>query len=216
MPQLKLFEESEELSVKHEDALWKRGFKLIAGVDEAGRGPLAGPVVACACILPRGMDIDGIKDSKALTEKERRRLSDLLTSHPDVCYATAVITHDVIDNINILRASLLAMQRAIEALSQVPDYVLVDGRDYPTISNPGRPVVHGDALCQCIGAASIIAKVLRDSIMDDLHKQYPQYGFDSHKGYGTAQHRKAIKQYGLSPIHRKSFAPISEDVPTLF
>ncbi len=206
--------------LEHELALWKCGFCQIAGVDEVGRGPLAGPVVACACILPKGVVFHGIKDSKALSANERKRLSDFLTTHPDIHYALSEISHTVIDEINILRATLLAMKQAIESLRKKPDFVLVDGRDVPFVDLPCRAVIRGDAACQCIAAASIIAKVHRDALMDSYHESYPHYGFNKHKGYATAIHRKAIEKYGPSAIHRKSFGIVKQqthsEVPTLF
>lgn len=209
-----------EAQLVHELALWKCGFKLIAGVDEVGRGPLAGPVVACACILPKGVVFHGIKDSKALTHKERKRLSDYLTSHPDVHWAIGLVSPEKIDEINILRATMLAMKQAIDALSVKPDFVLVDGRDCPPTDYARRAVIRGDSVSQSIGAASIIAKVHRDELMDQYHQHFPQYGFDKHKGYGTAYHRKAIEKYGLTPIHRRSFGIVKQqaqlETPTLF
>lgn len=207
--------------LEREVSLWKSGYNAIAGVDEAGRGPLAGPVVACACILPKGVVFHGVKDSKALSPSERKRLADFLISHPNVSFALGLVSHEKIDEINILRATMLAMRQAIIALPIKPDFVLVDGRDRPPTDFPTMPIVRGDALCQSIAAASIIAKVHRDAIMDDYHKRYPEYGFDKHKGYATAHHLKAIEKHGCCPIHRKSFAPIKKEVikeeaPTLF
>lgn len=206
--------------LEHELSLWKCGFKQIAGVDEVGRGPLAGPVVACACILPKGVVFHGVKDSKSLSAYERKKFRDFLCSHPDVIWALGLVPSEKIDEINILRATLLAMKQAIEALSLKPDFVLVDGRDCPPVEHAKRAIVRGDTLSQSIGAASIIAKVHRDELMDEYHKHYPQYGFDKHKGYGTAFHRKAIETYGLCPIHRLSFGIVKQmhtfEQPTLF
>jgi len=220
MPQLELFEApiAPDALIEHELALWKSGFKKIAGVDEVGRGPLAGPVVACACILPKGVVFHGIKDSKALTARERERLSDFLTSHPDVIYALAEVAADEIDKINILQASLLAMKKAVDALSSAPDFVIVDGRDLPLTPYAAKAIIKGDAVSQTIGAASILAKVYRDKLMDNFHKKYPQYGFNKHKGYATADHREALATHGPSPIHRKSFGGVRviDEVPTLF
>ena len=196
-----------ETLLEREQSLWKCGFKAIAGVDEAGRGPLAGPVVACACILPKGVAFHGVKDSKALKPAERKRLADFLTSRSDITWAIGLVSNEKIDQINILRATLLAMQQAIRALTVRPDFVLIDGRDYPPLEYPKQTMIHGDALSQSIAAASIIAKVRRDEIMQEYHQLYPQYGFDKHKGYGTEAHLKAIQAHGLSPIHRRSFAP---------
>lgn len=222
MSQLDLLETKQSANlpdalVEHELLLWKRGQKYVAGVDEVGRGPLAGPVVACACILPKGVVFHGIKDSKLLSAKERSRLANFLTTHPEVIWALGTVSHEKIDEINILRASLLAMKMAIEALSVKPDFVLVDGRDKPPIEIECRAIIKGDMLSQSIGAASIIAKVHRDAIMDAYHKEYPLYGFDKHKGYATVQHCKAIEKYGQCPIHRQSFTRIAAiEQPTLF
>ncbi len=210
----------EEAQLTHEIALWKCGFKQIAGVDEVGRGPLAGPVVACACILPKGVVFHGIKDSKVLSCKERKRLAEYLTTRPDVKWAIGIASAQKIDEVNILRATLLAMKEAVEALSLQPDFVLVDGRDTPPITHSKRAVIKGDTVSQSIGAASIIAKVYRDDLMDQYHAQYPEYGFEKHKGYGTAYHRSAIQKYGLTPIHRRTFGIVKEqaalETPTLF
>lgn len=209
-----------ETLLEREQALWKCGYKAIAGVDEVGRGPLAGPVVACACILPKGVAFHGVKDSKALPASERKRLADFLTTHPDISWALGVVANEKIDQINILRATLLAMQQAIRNLPTKPDFILIDGRDYPPTDLPKQTVVRGDALCQSIAAASIIAKVHRDELMDEYHKQYPQYGFHKHKGYGTKYHLDAIAKYGLCPLHRRSFAPFKQkakaEEPLLF
>ena len=209
-----------EVRLVHERALWKCGFKHIAGVDEVGRGPLAGPVVACACILPKGVVFHGIKDSKALSQKERKRLSDYLTTHPDVLWALGLVESEKIDQINILRATMLAMKEALDALPIKPDFALIDGRDCPPTGLDMRAIIRGDSVSQSIGAASIIAKVYRDELMDKYHEQYPLYGFDKHKGYGTAYHRDAIDKYGLTPIHRRSFGIVKQqaqqETPTLF
>jgi len=204
----------------HELALWKCGFKLIAGVDEVGRGPLAGPVVACACIVPKGIVFHSIKDSKLLSADERKRLSDHLTNHPDVTFALGVVDSQKIDEINILRATLLAMKYAIDGLKIKPDFVLVDGRDCPPMDLANRAVIKGDNLSQSIAAASIIAKVYRDDIMDKYHEEFPHYSFDKNKGYATLLHHQAIQEFGLCPIHRRSFGLVKEKIaletPTLF
>lgn len=206
--------------LQHEYALWNSGYKAIAGVDEAGRGPLAGPVVACACILPQGVIFEGVNDSKQLSALERKRLADLLTNNPDVHWAIGLVSAEKIDQINILRATLLAMQQALRALPARPDFVLVDGKDCPPTNLPKKAIIHGDALSQSIAAASIIAKVRRDEIMEEYHLRWPNYGFDQHKGYGTKAHLQAVQVYGLCPIHRKSFAPfknqMTEADPCLF
>lgn len=198
--------------LEHELSLWRSGFKAIAGVDEAGRGPLAGPVVACACILPKGKVFHGVKDSKALKPSERKVLADHLTNQPDIFWALGIVSAQVIDEINILRATFQAMCEAVSALKQRPDFVLVDGRDFPLREQAGQAIVRGDATSQSIAAASIIAKVHRDEIMDRYHDEYPEYGFKKHKGYGTAFHLKAIEKHGACPIHRKSFAPLKVEV----
>lgn len=222
MPQLELFKKSKAPDglIEHELQLWKSGFKKIAGVDEVGRGPLAGPVVACACVLPKGVVFHGIKDSKVLPQKERERLSEFLTNHPDVIHAIGIVEPLEIDKINIFKASLLAMHKAIDALQEEPDFVIVDGKALPFTRFPSKAIVKGDALSQSIGAASIIAKVYRDKIMDDYHVQYPQYGFNKHKGYATQEHKEALATYGPSPIHRTSFGAVKlevqEEIPTLF
>ncbi len=224
MQQLKIFDLIEDKKpaltdalIEHEIDLWKSGYNVIAGVDEVGRGPLAGPVVACACILPKGVVFHGVKDSKALSPEERKRFSDYLCSRADVFWALSVIPAEKIDEINILKATLLAMKGAVDALSHRPDFVLVDGRDLPPLEIDARAIISGDSLSQSIGAASIIAKVHRDAMMDEYHIQYPQYGFNAHKGYGTAQHKRAIELYGLCPLHRRSFGGrVRKEPPTLF
>ena len=225
MSQLEIFDlleksspkEFEESLLKHEVELWKSGFTRIAGVDEVGRGPLAGPVVACACILPKGVVFHGIKDSKALDPNERKRLADFLTNHKDVHFSVGVISSEKIDEINILQATLLAMKEALDTLDVEPDFILVDGRDLPPTSIAKCAVIKGDMVSQSIAAASIIAKVLRDELMDEYHRQYPEYGFDKHKGYGTELHRQAIEAHGACPIHRKTFGQVKlQETPQLF
>lgn len=230
MPQLDIFDvlvesphppkNAEGFLLERELSLWSTGYNAIAGVDEAGRGPLAGPVVACACILPKGLVFPSVKDSKQLSPIQRKKLADFLTSRSDVHWAIGMVSSKKIDQINILRATLLAMQQALRALPVRPDFVLVDGRDCPPSDLPQQAVVHGDALSQSIAAASIIAKVRRDEIMEEYHLRYPHYGFDVHKGYGTQGHLQAVQVYGLCPIHRKSFAPFKnmnkEDELVLF
>ncbi len=191
-----------------EQDLWQSGFNAIAGVDEAGRGPLAGPVVAAACILPKGITFDGVDDSKKLTHNARQKLYNQLTAHPKVQWATGVVSNDEIDRINILQAALLAMHYAIEALPKKPDFILVDGRDAPPVKLATKPIIGGDAISHTIACASILAKVCRDAMMLKYHITYPQYGFDRHKGYATKAHLEALRIHGPCPIHRKSFAPI--------
>jgi ribonuclease HII len=181
----------------------RRGYKRIAGVDEAGRGPLAGPVVAAACILPPRAPISGIDNSKKLTRAVRAALHDALTTHPRVSIGFSVVDVEVIDSINILQATLQAMREAYRQLC--PDYLLIDGPIHPEPDHPGDTIVKGDDLCLSIAAASIVAKEVRDRLMEEYDRQYPEYGFAKHKGYGTLEHREAIAEHGLCPIHRRSF-----------
>ena len=178
--------------------------KIICGVDEAGRGPLAGPVVAAACILPDGLIIDGLDDSKKLTEKKREKIFDIIIEKA-LDYSVASASVEEIEEINILNAAMLAMKRAIDGLQLKPDLALIDGNMSRGILIPTKTVVHGDAISQSIAAASILAKVTRDRLCYDYDKEYPEYGFAKHKGYGTKLHTDAIKQYGITPIHRPSF-----------
>ena len=180
------------------------GYKLVCGVDEAGRGPLCGPVVAAACILPLDLEIEGLNDSKKLTEKKREKLFDIITEKA-VSFSIAMATVEEIDELNILEATLLAMRRAIAGLSVPADYALIDGnvsRDFPL---PCRAVIHGDATSPSIAAASILAKVTRDRMCLDLDAEYPQYGIAKNKGYGSKAHMEALRTYGPAPIHRKKF-----------
>lgn len=211
MSQLEIFDAASECGlIERERALWEAGYCRIAGVDEAGRGPLAGPVVACACILPKGRVFSGIRDSKELTPLQRKHFAEFLTTHPDVHWAVGLVSAEKIDQINILKATLLAMQQAIRALPLKPDFILVDGKDTPITEFPAQAVIHGDQLSQSIAAASIIAKVRRDEIMCEYHSRYPEWGFNKHKGYPTREHLQAIELYGLTPIHRMTFAPIKQ------
>ena len=187
-----------------EQALLKEGFDFIAGVDEAGRGPLAGPVYAGAVILPQGLIIEGINDSKKLSPKKREELYEIICEKA-VCYATAEVDEKIIDEINILNATYLAMQKAVAKLSKIPEFVLVDGNRKPEFSMPCETIVKGDSKSISIAAASILAKVERDRMITKMAECYPQYGFEKHKGYGTKQHTDAILKYGPSPIHRLSF-----------
>lgn len=187
-----------------ENAATDEGYSSVCGCDEAGRGPLAGPVFAAAVILPRGVEIPGLNDSKKLTEKQREKLFSQITELA-VSYAIASASVEEIESINILNASMLAMKRAVEALEIKADFALVDGniaRDFPV---PARAVIKGDALSPSIAAASILAKVSRDRHCAEMDLAYPQYSFAKHKGYGTKDHRNAILKYGPSPIHRISF-----------
>jgi ribonuclease HII len=187
----------------------RRGYRRIAGVDEAGRGPLAGPVVAAAVILPVHAGLAGIDDSKQLSETERERLYRVIL---DKAVGVGVGSADAgeIDSLNILEATRLAMRRAIADLVPPPDYVLSDAVTIPALRIPLRPIIKGDALSVSIAAASIIAKVTRDHLMAAYHETYPQYNFLSHKGYGTAEHLRMLARFGPSPIHRRAFAPVRE------
>lgn len=178
--------------------------KIVCGVDEAGRGPLAGPVVAAACILPEGLVIDGLNDSKKLSEKKRDILFDIIIKEA-VDFSIAYASVEEIENLNILNAAMLAMNRAISSLKVKPDLALIDGNTSRGFSLPTVTVVGGDAICPSIAAASILAKVTRDRMCLEFDKQYPEYGFAKHKGYGTKVHMEAIKKYGATPIHRPSF-----------
>ncbi len=180
------------------------GFSVVCGCDEAGRGPLCGPVVAAAVILPVGITIDGLDDSKKLTEKKRESLFDIIIEKA-LAYGIAEASPAEIDEINILNASMLAMQRAIEKLSLFPDCALIDGNCNRGFSLPAFPIVKGDSKSMSIAAASILAKVTRDRLCADLDSLYPEYGIAKHKGYPTKDHMDAVRQYGPSPIHRKSF-----------
>jgi len=198
---------------QRESQLMKEGFKYIIGTDEAGRGPLAGPVVAAACYVPPHIVIDGVGDSKALTEEQREDCFRQLTSHPKILFGISIQDNHVIDKINILAASLRAMAESVAKIdSKMVSYVLVDGnRDPPFPKDlPFETVVKGDSSCYCIAAASIIAKVTRDHIMDDLDKKYPLYQLAQHKGYPTAAHRALVLKHGPSEVHRITFAPIKD------
>ena len=187
-----------------ETELKAQGYSLICGVDEAGRGPLAGPVYAGAVILPDGLDDIGINDSKKLSEKKREALYDKIIGSATAWGIGSASEHEI-DGINILNAAMLAMRRAIDAMAVCPDYVLADGNRRPGSTYPEMTVVKGDAKSISIAAASILAKVARDRYMITLAEQYPEYQFDKHKGYPTALHYEMIKKYGILPVHRKSF-----------
>ncbi len=182
----------------------KAGRRMVCGIDEAGRGPLAGPVYAAAVILPVDCEIEGLNDSKKLSEKKREALFDLIRERA-VAYGIGFATAAEIDEINILQATYLAMGRAYAAMGIPADWVLVDGNRMPPLPVPGETVVKGDAQCATIAAASILAKVSRDRVLRKLDAAYPQYGFAKHKGYGTKDHYAAIKVYGILPEHRKTF-----------
>ena len=181
-----------------------KGYKSVCGVDEAGRGPLAGPVCAAAVILPEGVIIDGVNDSKKLSEKKRESLFDVIREQA-LSYSIAYATVDEIEEINILNATMLAMRRAIDGLDIKADYAMIDGNKSPPIDIDAECIVKGDAKSMSIACASILAKVSRDRILYKYAEEYPMYGFDKHKGYGTKVHREAILKYGPCPYHRKSF-----------
>lgn len=187
-----------------ENELKEQGFSLICGVDEAGRGPLCGPVVAAACILPDGLIIEGLNDSKKLTPAKREKLFDIIVKSA-ISYCIAEASVDEINKLNILEADLLAMHRAVDGLNIKADCAIVDGNIARGFSICAKAIIKGDLLSYNIAAASVLAKVYRDRLCDELDKLYPEYGIAKHKGYGTAQHMKALRQFGPSPIHRKQF-----------
>lgn len=188
-----------------EKDLYNKGFNNICGIDEAGRGPLAGPVVVAGVIMPKDSMIEGINDSKKVSEKKREKLYDLIIKEA-ISYSVAIIGQDIIDDINILNATKEGVTRVVDGLDVKPDLIIIDALNHiNTRGIPYEPIIKGDAKCYNIAAASILAKVTRDRIMREWDEVYPQYGFIQHKGYGTAKHIQAIKEYGLTPIHRKSF-----------
>lgn len=187
-----------------ENAYFEKGIKLICGVDEAGRGPLAGPVCAAAVILPANIELPGLDDSKKLSDKRRRELFPVIKEQA-IAYGIAMVDHQKIDEINILQATFLAMEEAIAQLSVKPELALIDGNRKKDFGVPAETVVHGDSRSASIAAASILAKVTRDDYMLQMAQIYPQYGFGVHKGYGTKAHYEALSQYGPSPIHRMTF-----------
>lgn len=195
-------------SLRHEKLAYNDGATIVAGVDEAGRGPLAGPVVAAACILPREFRHKTLNDSKQLTEQQREEIYSELAARDDVHWATGMSDVAVIDSYNILRATWRAMVLALDSLPVRPDFVLVDGLHVPAIRIRQKAIVKGDAKSFSIAAASVIAKVTRDRLMLQLHEQFPQYNFAQHKGYGTPDHLAALGQFGPCPIHRRTFAPV--------
>lgn len=198
-----MWEEEEQLARK-------MGYAYPVGVDESGRGPLAGPVIAAAVYIPDGIVIEGVNDCKRLSEKERNALFHTLTTHAEIKIGVGSASSREIDEINILQAALLAMGRAVMNMPIRADYLLVDGNKMPKLKIPGKAIVQGDSRVQAIAAASVIAKVTRDEILKKLDVKYPQYGFSKHKGYGTESHVKALKTYGATEEHRKTFAPVRE------
>jgi ribonuclease HII len=210
-------------SFEFERALWQKNLTRIAGVDEAGRGPLAGPVVAAAAILPAkwaeaGLprELEGLNDSKQLTEKQREKFFAFITACGEIESAIAEIDAALIDEINILQATHRAMNAALSKLNPQPQHALVDGRPVKTMRVPQTAIVKGDARSYSIAAASVLAKVTRDRLMLEFDRQFPEYGFAGHKGYGTARHLAAIAAHGACPIHRRSFAPLKVKEAELF
>lgn len=187
-----------------ENEIYESGVALLCGVDEAGRGPLAGPVCAAACILPRGLIIEGLNDSKKLSEKKRGELFSVIKKEA-ISFGIAFATVEEIEKHNILNATFIAMNRAIAMLSPVPELALIDGNRASGIEMPARCIIKGDSKCADIAAASILAKVTRDEYMLEMANKYPEYHFEKHKGYGTKLHYEALREYGPSPIHRISF-----------
>lgn len=190
--------------LQYEEKAFEKGFVNICGVDEAGRGPLAGPVCAAAVILPKGKIIEGVNDSKKLSEKKREQLFDVIKEQA-AAYSIGWASVEEIEEINILNAAMLAMKRAVEGLPITADFAYIDGNKTPDLDIPCEAIVKGDANSMSIAAASILAKVSRDRLMIEYAKQYPDYGFEKHKGYGTKVHNEAILKYGVTPIHRPSF-----------
>ena len=199
-------EEIRLIGLKHEEnELRKKGFKTICGIDEAGRGPLAGPVVVASVILPENSMIEGVNDSKKVSEKRREEIYEKIIEEA-ISYGVGIIEQDEIDEINILNATKKGLTISLKQLKVKPDLILVDALEHiDTLGIPYESIIKGDAKCYSIAAASIIAKVTRDRIMREWDKVYPEYGFAKHKGYGTANHISAIREYGLTPLHRKTF-----------
>ena len=206
---------------RFERECWADGFEFVAGVDEVGRGPLAGPVVAAAVVFPRGAEFPCVNDSKQLTEAEREELRAAILAIPGVQVGIGEVDVGTIDRVHILNATHLAMRRAVEQLVRA-DFVLVDGRPVKGLPLPSRAIVKGDAKSASIAEASIVAKVYRDRLMVELDGVYPDYGFADHKGYGTARHLEALREFGVTPAHRRSFRPVREIIdpppeqPSLF
>ena len=202
-------EERIQTLLVEEQKLWQKGFLLIAGIDEAGRGPLAGPVVAAACILPSRFELPGLNDSKMLTESKREKLFAQIQSQA-IDFGIGSAESAEIDALNILQATKLAMKRAVESLTIRPHCLLIDALSLPSVNLPQFPLIHGDRLSASIAAASILAKVTRDRLMTELDSLYPEYTFAKNKGYGTSEHMKVLRRLGPCPLHRKSFAPVKQ------
>jgi ribonuclease HII len=197
-------------TLEREQALWDKGYEVVAGLDEVGRGPLAGPVIAAAVVFPPGqLLIDGLNDSKLLTPLARERLQEEIKKQA-AAWTLGAASVKEIDRLNIRRATILAMQRAIARLPTPPDHVLVDGNPVPELGSPHEAIVKGDRISQSIAAASIIAKCLRDQLMERLAKRYPEFSWDSNKGYGTAAHLKALDELGPTEHHRMTFSPVAQ------
>ncbi len=187
-------------------------YKNIIGIDEVGRGPLAGPVVAAAAVIPVGLVIPNLTDSKGLSHLQRVAVFNELKSNPSIIFSIAEVSPDIIDNINILRATHLAMKEAAEKINVTKPFILVDGLPVPDLPYPSKNIIKGDSKSASIAAASIIAKIYRDSLMVNFDKKYPAYGFASHKGYATKKHLENLSQFGPCPIHRMSFSPVSQSI----
>ena len=192
-----------------EEKLYDEGFHLICGVDEAGRGPLAGPLVVAACILPPFLRIEGINDSKQLSAKKRKELYKVIVKNA-LAYKIVFVTEEDVDSLNIYQATKKGMLMAIAGIKHKPDYALIDAMPLGELEIPHNSIIHGDARCASVAAASILAKVTRDEYMEKMDIKYPNYGFKKHKGYGTKAHMQALEKYGPCKIHRKSFAPVSK------
>lgn len=195
----------------YEQEKWNEGLRIVAGVDEAGRGPLAGPVVVAAVVFEPNSQIPLVNDSKKLTAKQRQELKKLIINTPGVKYSVQTISAETIDKINILQATYLGMRKSVNSLKNV-EFALIDGNRVPDFPVPNQSIVKGDAKSASIAAASILAKTHRDELMLKHAKNYPEYGFDSNSGYGTAEHLAALQKYGVSPIHRKTFGPVRDTI----
>jgi len=201
------------VGLEFEQELWKKGFEFVAGIDEAGRGPLAGPVVAAAVVFPQGVWIDGVDDSKKLSASQRERLLEVIVQKA-VAIGIGTVSNLVIDEVNIFQATMRAMAEAVSRLCPVPQHLLIDGPHFRGGAVPYTAIKGGDAKCFSIAAASIVAKVTRDRLMVEFDKAFPQYGFAKHKGYGTREHREAIRRHGPCTLHRRSFRLLKTVTPT--